>query len=56
MNTNSKHSAVGKVDPEEKGDSLKRPCIHGLVSVLVDGPGWGVGALLECAEHVCLAT
>ena len=35
------------MDAEEEGDYPKRPRILGLIVVLVEGPGWGDGALVD---------
>ena len=42
------------MDAEEEGDYPKRPRILGLIVVLVEGPGWGDGALVDWIEHVCI--
>ena len=46
MNTND------NADAEENWKSFKRPSILWLVPVLVDGPGWGCGSLVGCAQRV----
>ena len=56
MNTNSKLNVAGTVDTEEGADVFRLTRILGLKAVLVKGPGWGEGKLLDCAESVCLAT